>query len=117
MLTNFMQILTTVNVDGPCRGLGFLVKIIKYGLFPILQIGVPIILIVLGTFDLAKAVIASDEKATKEAQGRLVKRCIYAIAVFFIVTLVSLLFTMVGSIAGDSATGLNNWSDCWNNPE
>ena len=119
MLMNMVQILDAagVNPEGPCRGFGFIVRIIKNGLFPILQIGIPIILIVLGTLDLGKAVISSDDKAVKEAQSKLIKRCIYAILVFFIVTLINLLFTMVGNIAGDDAPGLKNWSECWSNPE
>ena len=108
---------TTANPDTACKGFDFVIRIIKNGLFPVLQIGIPIILIVLGTLDLCKAVISSDDKAVKEAQSKLIKRCIYAILVFFIVTLINLLFTMVGNIAGDDAPGLKNWSECWSNPE
>lgn len=116
MLMNMMQVLTdiTPNPESNCRGFDFVIRIIKNGLFPILQIGIPIILIVLGTLDLGKAVISSDDKAVKEAQSKLIKRCIYAILVFFIVTLINLLFTMVGNIAGESAPGLEAWSACWN---
>ena len=114
---NLVQVLDAVNTEGPCRGFGFIVRIIKNGVFPVLQIGIPIILIVLGTLDLAKAVISSDDKAVKEAQSKLIKRCIYAILVFFIVTLINLVFSMVGNIAGDSAPGLTQWSQCWSNPE
>lgn len=103
----------TANPDTACKGFDFVIKIIKNGLFPVLQIGIPIILIVLGTLDLGKAVISSDDKAVKEAQSKLIKRCIYAILVFFIVTLIDLLFMMVGNIAGDSAPGLQAWSECW----
>ena len=119
MLMNMVQVLEDiqVNPESACRGFDFLIRIIKNGLFPILQIGIPIILIVLGTLDLGKAVISSDDKAVKEAQSKLIKRCIYAILVFFIVTLINLLFTMVGNIAGDDAPGLKNWSECWSNPE
>lgn len=102
------------NTDTACRGFDFVIRIIKNGLFPVLQIGIPIILIVLGTLDLGKAVISSDDKAVKEAQSKLIKRCIYAILVFFIVTLLNLLFTMIGNIAGDDAPGLQSWSACWN---
>ncbi len=113
-ISNFFQLLTEVNLDDGCEGFGFIVRIIKNGVFPILQIGIPIILIVLGTLDLGKAVISSDDKAVKEAQSKLIKRCIYAIAVFFIVTLVSLVFSMVGSLVDEeTAPGLVNWSDCW----
>ena len=103
----------TANPDTACKGFDFVIRIIKNGLFPVLQIGIPIILIVLGTLDLGKAVISSDDKAVKEAQGKLIKRCIYAILVFFIVTIISLLFTMVSDIVGDSAPGLTEWSNCW----
>ena len=115
MLMNMVQILDAANVnpDSECRGFDFVIRIIKNGLFPVLQIGIPIILVVLGTLDLGKAVISSDDKAVKEAQGKLIKRCIYAILVFFIVTIVSLLFTMVSDIVGDSAPGLTAWSECW----
>lgn len=116
MLMNMMQVLTDITADpgSNCKGFDFVIRIIKNGLFPILQIGIPIILIVLGTLDLGKAVISSDDKAVKEAQSKLIKRCIYAILVFFIVTLLNLLFSMVGQITGSEA--LTNWSNCWNNP-
>ena len=119
MLMNMVQILDAadVNPEGPCRGFGFIFRIIKNGLFPILQIGIPIILIVLGTLDLGKAVISSDDKAVKEAQSKLIKRCIYAILVFFIVTLISVVFSMIGNVAGDAAPGLSEWSTCWDNPQ
>ena len=119
MLMNMAQVLTDIQADpgSNCKGFDFVIRIIKNGLFPILQIGIPIILIVLGTLDLGKAVISSDDKAVKEAQSKLIKRCIYAILVFFIVTLINLLFTMVGNIAGDDAPGLTQWSQCWSNPE
>ena len=115
-LLSLVQVLGNVSAinDQACHGLLFLVKIIRRGVFPILQIGVPIILIVLGILDLAKAVIASDEKQVKEAQGKLIKRCIYAVAVFFIVTLVNVILSMVATTAGDEAVGITDWRACWN---
>lgn len=97
-----------------CGGLGFLVRIIKLGVFPIVQIGIPIILIVLGTIDLGKAVISSDEKQVKEAQSKLIKRCIYAVAIFFVVTIVNLLFTTISKITTDQNAGdMASWWTCW----
>ena len=115
-LLSLVQVLGNVGPinDKSCHGLLFLVKIIRRGVFPILQIGIPIILIVLGTLDLAKAVIASDEKQVKEAQSKLIKRCIYAVAVFFIVTIVNVVLSMVATTAGESATGITDWRNCWN---
>lgn len=99
-----------------CRGLDSIVRLIKKGLFPIIQIGIPILLIVMGTIDLGKAVISSDEKEIKGAQGKLIKRCIYAIVIFFIVTLVTILMSLVEvskdkNVSEDQAT---SWSTCWN---
>ncbi|MBE6157418.1 MAG: hypothetical protein E7160_01335 [Firmicutes bacterium] len=98
--------------DDPCRGLKPLVKLFKKGIIPIVQIVIPIILIVLGTIDLGKAVIASDEKKVKEAQGMLIKRAIYAAAIFFITTLVTVLMGIVAIGAEDDAD-TSGWSKCW----
>ena len=63
------------------------------GMFPyivstivtIIQIVVPILLIVFGMLDLAKAVIASKEDEIKKAQMTFVKRLIAAVIAFFII--------------------------------
>lgn len=95
-----------------CNGLLPLVKVLRRGLFPIIQIGIPILLIIYGTIDLGKAVIASDEKEIKQAQSRLIKRFIYAALVFFVTTLVNVLMNIVAMGAeGDNDTA--SWSNCW----
>lgn len=93
-----------------CNGLLPLVKVIKKGLFPIVQLGIPILLIVLGTFDLGKAVISSEEKEVKAAQSRLIKRFIYAALIFFVATIVSVLMSIV-SQGGEGDT--TSWENCW----
>ena len=93
-----------------CNGLLPLVKVIKKGLFPIVQLGIPILLIVLGTFDLGKAVVSSEEKEVKAAQSRLIKRFIYAALVFFVATIVSVLMSIV-SQGGEGDT--TSWENCW----
>lgn len=57
-----------------------------------LKIVVPIVLVVLGMLDMAKAVMSNDEKEMKEAQKTLIKRVIYAVVIFFIVALVQFVF-------------------------
>lgn len=96
-----------------CTNLLPLIKVIKRGLFPIVQLGVPILLIIFGTIDLGKAVIASDEKEVKAAQSRLIKRFIYAAMVFFIVTLVSVLMNIVATGEAKDAN-TDSWATCWN---
>lgn len=98
-----------------CSDLAPLIKLIKFGIIPIIQIGVPILLILYGMFDLAKAVIASKEDEIKNATKLLTKRAIYAVAVFLVVTLVTAVFGLLSStgnnkITNESKSGI----DCWN---
>ena len=104
-----LDLFQIVAIDS-CNGLLPLVKVIKKGLFPIVQLGIPILLIVLGTFDLGKAVISSEEKEVKAAQSRLIKRFIYAALVFFVATIVSVLMSIV-SQGGEGDT--TSWENCW----
>lgn len=100
-----------------CNSLMPLIKLVK-AVFTIIQWGIPIILILFGTIDLGKAVISSDDKEVKAAQSRLIKRCIYAVAIFFIVLLVNLLMKLVGESQQGSKTETKvdstNWFTCWN---
>ncbi len=95
-----------------CEPLMPVIRLIRNGLIPIIQIGIPIILIVLGMFDLGKAVVASKEDEIKSAQKLLIKRVIYAIAIFFVVFLVNAVFSIVVS-SGSGAEGTNDWKVCW----
>lgn len=103
-----------VDVESNCYGFDPVIRVIKDGLFPIVQIAIPIILIVLCTFDLGRAVIGSDDKENKKIIKRLLRRCVYAILIFFMVTFINLIFTMIGTITENVA--LEKWSECWNNP-
>ncbi len=78
----------------------------------LLQIGVPILLIIMGAVDLGKAVMSNDDKEIKGATGKLIKRAIAAVAVFFAVTIVNIVMGLVtGSQAADSDTA--SWQACW----
>mgnify|MGYP000453174338 CR=1 FL=1 len=56
----------------------------------VIKIFIPIALIIFGMLDLGKAVMSNDEKTMKEAQGKLIKRFIYAVLVFLVVALVQI---------------------------
>lgn len=92
-----------------CGGLLPLVRVIV-ALIKIFMIIIPIGLIVFGTIDLGKAVIASDEKEVKAAQGRLIKRFIYAALIFFVPMLVGVIMNVV-SAGGEGDT--TSWNSCW----
>lgn len=104
-----------IILDTICDNLAPLIKLIKHGLIPILQIGIPIILIVFGMLDLGKAVMAGKEEEMKKAQSALIKRCIYAVAVFFVVTIVTLIFNLFVTTGADKDIegNVTSWSDCW----
>ena len=97
-----------------CATLWPLVSLIKNGIIPLIQVGIPIILIILGMIDLGKAVVASKEDEIKSAQKLLIKRAIYAIAIFFVVLIVQLVFGLLSSAGSDYGDQGNNWLDCWN---
>lgn len=81
---------------------GFLGNVIM-----ILKIAIPVIIILLGTIDLGKAVMAGDDKKIKEAQKMLLMRLIYGVAIFFVTTIVQVVFGLVGGAMG------NESKICW----
>ena len=66
---------------------------------------VPIVMIVLGSFDLFKAVTAGKEEDIKKKQKALITRIIAGVLVFLVPTIVSLLTGLMGT---------EEWKDCWN---
>lgn len=97
-----------------CGTLWPLISLIKNGIIPLIQVGIPIILIILGMLDLGKAVVASKEDEIKNAQKMLIKRAIYAVAIFFVVLIVQLVFGLLSSAGDEYGDQANNWTDCWN---
>lgn len=72
-----------------------------------LQILIPVGLILFGTIDMGKAVIAGDEKKIKEAQKPFIKRLISAAIVFVIPFIVNLTINLLVSDGSE-------WKACWN---
>lgn len=107
-MKNLFQIGALTGAD--CGGLLPLVKVIRKGVFPIVQWLIPIFLMVYGLIDLFKAVISSDEKEEKAAKSKLIKRCIYAALIFFVAMLVTAIMGVI-SIGGEGDT--NGWRACW----
>ena len=70
----------------------------------VICIVVPIILIVLGSLDLFKAVTAGKEEDIKKKQKALITRLIAGVLVFLVPTIVKVLMSLIGSDA---------WEECW----
>lgn len=87
-----------------CHGLDGLLELIKF-LLKMVQWIVPVILILLGTIDLVKAVIAGKDDDIKKHQQTLIKRIIAAVIVFLVPVIVSILMGWIGN---------DEWKECWN---
>ncbi len=81
----------------------FIKKLIK-----IISYIVPVVLVLLVSIDIVKAVIAGDDNAMKKIQSVAIKRVIYALLVFFVPVVVNAIFTSLGN---QGVSGL----DCYNN--
>jgi len=84
---------------------GELKNILDYVMSAI-RIGVPILLIILLSYDITTAVIAGDDKV-KKIKGKIIKRIIIAIVIFFVPTLINFVFNMVNEVWQDA-----NYSTC-----
>lgn len=62
--------------------------------FELIGIAVPILLLVLGSFDMAGAVFSGDADAMKKSISKLTKRAIAAVLVFFVPLIVRLLLSI-----------------------
>lgn len=80
----------------------------------IVKIGVPIILIGLGTFDLGKAVLSSDDNAIKASTSILIKRVIAGVVIFFIPAILTFVMTLIDNV--DQLNSFNCITDCIENP-
>jgi len=78
----------------------------------LIQVVVPILLIIWGMIDFAKAVIGGDEDKIKAGQKVFIKRLIAAILVFLVVTIVKLLIGLVGQLGVEGGAGNDSVWTC-----
>lgn len=90
-----------------CGSLLPILDICKFAL-TIIQWAAPILLILWGSIDLIKAVVAGKEDDIKKNQKTLTKRLISAVIIFVIPVGVSLLLGLIGS---------DDWKCCWKQAE
>ena len=90
-----------------------IIPVIKFvkAIFNIIQFLIPIGLIIMGSIDLGKAVLSSDDKEIKQATSKLIKRAIAAVAIFFIVLIVKLVMGLVTDAGADGDS--DSWMACW----
>lgn len=81
-----------------CLSTSAIWQFVGYGVYA-LKIIIPLIIIIFGIVDFAKAVMSSDDKAIKGAATSLLKRTIAGIAIFFIPTIVTVVFNLIDNVA------------------
>lgn len=101
-----------INTEGEgCpQELRLIIVFLKRVVFNTIQIFIPILLILMGTIDLTKAVMASDDKGNKEAISKFIKRFGAALMIFFLATIVTV---VMGMFARTDVGEQNDWKTCW----
>ena len=88
-MINFINMLGFCTDSAPIwKLLGQVINIVK--------IVIPIIIILVAILDLGKAVMGGKEDDIKSAQKLLIKRLIYGVIIFFVVTIVQTIFNLIG---------------------
>ena len=104
-MNNLIYILANGDLsDDICVTLEPIMTIVGYVIFAI-KVIVPVILVLFGMIDLTKAIMEKDESNIKKAQSLLIKRIIYGVAVYLVVTIVSLIMNLI--VSDDSS-----WKSC-----
>ena len=68
-------------------------------MYLLLKIAAPALLLIIGGFEMVKAMTAADESAIKKAQQKLIKKVVAAAAVFILLTAIQLLASVLGADA------------------
>lgn len=96
-----------------CSQLAPIMRVLAY-LLNLIKIAIPIVLIVMIIVDFVKATVANDEKKMKDAQNVAGKRIVYALVIFLVPTIITLLFKTLGSNIGGDLNGPTDWISCFN---
>lgn len=100
---NFLDISTDF-----CSGDTLFIFQIAHTVIKVLQIAVPFALIIWGSLDFFKAVIAGDDKEMKQKRKPFIQRVIAALIVLLLPTIVNVIMKNIAKNAN------NNFATCWN---
>ena len=100
-----------------CTRSSSVLQILGYFIF-IVKIVLPLIIIILGSIDVSKAVLSGDEKDIKTSVGILVKRLLIGIAVFLLPSIVRVIFYGIYDLKSEDSVKneANICIDCLTNP-
>ena len=98
--------MSTVNLDVCGSDLLWVIQLLKI-VIRIIQIAAPLALIIFGSLDFFKAIIAGDEKEMKAKRKPFIGRLVAAVVILFLPMLVNLIIKTVAS--GTNST----FKKCW----
>lgn len=104
-MLNFIQVLDF------CEDTKGIWKFIGQVVF-VLRIVIPVIIVLLGTLDLGKAVMANKDDDIKAAQKILIKRLIYGACIFFIPLVLRVVFNLATNSTGDNSVTSGTCFEC-----
>ena len=95
---NFVTLLDSYkDVSDLCTDLSPALRIVGV-VYKGIQIVVPILLIIVGMLDFAKAVTEKNEDKVKEAQKKLISKAVAAVCVFLVTVIVGVLMRIVSNV-------------------
>lgn len=92
------------NSTDLCNTLKPIMTLIGYVIYGI-KVVVPVILILVGMMDLAKAIMGKDDSEIKKAQSSLIKKIVVAVCVYLVITIVGLVMGLLGQDQYESCVG------------
>lgn len=101
-LTAFLSFYNRVFADTTINCEGETIKLIKE-LFGFIKIGIPVLLILMGSIDFVKGIIANDDQKIKKAQKDFVTRLIIGVVIFFVPSIITFLLSLIGIESCDIA--------------
>ncbi len=113
LMFSLFAVMNPVFAKNGCEGIGIeiddkILDVVHY-IILIIQIVIPILLVIFGSIDFLKAVVAQKDDEIKKGQQTFIKRIIAAVIVFFVVAIVRLVVSFAAD-KDDKDTIL----DCFN---
>lgn len=117
MLLNTMNFLDNIKIAACDENTLFIFQIARL-VIRILQIAVPFALIIWGSLDFFKAVIAGDDKEMKQKRKPFIQRLIAAVIILVLPIIVNAIVKTLGN--NKNASGKSKYSmfiECWNDAD
>ncbi len=108
-----MNSLMLLGAPDFCSGTSEILSMVGWAL-TIFKVVIPLIIIALGLVDLGKAAVSSKPEEIKKSATSLVWRLVGGILIFFVPSIIMMIFGFVGRFStAQSGLGQNEWNICY----